>query len=119
MKDVIGILPERIQTQIDALAARITDKFVNLLETTESITEKHIEDHEGKWNEIDQYFKVVEEAVEAQKAWNRNYPNKDEEHLDILFALLTLFHIKKFKREEILLAITICLKKFHERGWLF
>lgn len=108
---------ERVQRQIDESSEHLTNRFWELINITKQITDKHIDDHEGKWNLNDQYLKIIEECVEAQKAHSRNLDDKNEEHLDIFFALLTLFHFQNFTRDEIEIAISKCLEKFHERGW--
>ena len=99
-------------------AQKITSILWNLVQETKSITDAHIASHEGKWPIEKQYLKVYEEVGEAQKAFERNLPKKNEEHMDIVFADLTLLHFYDMTKEDMLRAIYDCLAKFHRRGWI-
>lgn len=110
---------ERIEEQIDVLADIITNSLWMLIQTTKPITDKHIEDYEAKWPIAEQYLKVHEETDEAYKGYKRNLTGWKQEHLDMMFSQLTLFHLHNFKKEDIRKEVKDCLIKFHERGWLF
>lgn len=111
-------IPEEIDQKLHLLARNIAINVHQLREATKNITLKHIEDHEGNWPRQEQYFKIIEEVVESEKAYARNYNDENEEHFDILFALLTLYHIRDKSKEEDEKAIYDCLVKFHRKGWL-
>lgn len=100
------------------IAIEITNNFSQLVLITKPITKKHQYQHEGKWPLSDQYLKVHEETVEAAKGFNRNLTGWREEHLDMMFSMLTLFHLHDFTRDEIFNAILDCVKKFYKRGWI-
>lgn len=111
-------LPETTIKKLEDKAHKLTDIFWQLVQETKPITEAHIADHEGKWPIEKQYLKVYEEVGEAQKAYERNYDDKDEEHLDIIFASLTLHHFYNMSKDDIFSAIYLCLIKFEAKGWM-
>lgn len=116
---MINEIPQEILEKIHLMAESITEKLWDIVEITRPITIKHLEDHEGSWNESDQYCKIHEETVESKKATDRNLPDKNKEHLDIFFSWLTLIHNKKMTKRESYGAVFADLVKFHQRGWLF
>ena len=111
-------LPEETRKKLMDKAVQITDLLWNLLQLTKPITEAHIESHEAKWPIEKQYLKVYEETAEAEKAYSRNYPNKNEEHMDIIFASLTLHHFYNMSKDDMYKAILACLVKFWKKGWM-
>ncbi len=111
-------MPEEIKEKLAKMAYQITESLESLLAITQPITKKHIEDHEGKWPIEKQYLKLYEETGEAEKAFARNLPGVDQEHMDIMFSFLTLMHFRNNKKEELYNAILECLIKFERRGWI-
>lgn len=111
-------LPEETVRKLQAEAKKLTDIFWQLVQETQPITKAHIESHEGKWPIEKQYLKVYEEVGEAQKAYERNYPDKNEEHMDIIFSSLTLHHFYDMSKDDMFLAIYSCLVKFEGKGWM-
>lgn len=112
------ILPEARKIQLQDKAKQLTNFFWDLVQATKPITEAHIESHEAKWPIEKQYLKVYEEIGEAQKAFERNYDDKNEEHMDLIFASLTLHHFYNMSKDDIFQAIYSCLVKFDEKGWM-
>lgn len=104
--------------KIESLAELISNKLNELSLVTEDITKQHVVDHEGKWPLEKQYNKVHEEAVEANKAYTKNLATINEEHMDIFFSVITLFHLHDFSKNDIQEGVRACLIKFYERGWL-
>lgn len=103
---------------INELTEKLFDTFWNLIELTRPITQKHISEYEAKWPISEQYLKIHEETTEAYKGFKRNLVGYKEEHLDIFFSLLTLFHFHDFSKEDIKIEIKNCLVKFHQRSWI-
>lgn len=111
-------LPEEHKKMLRNKALDISNILWDLVQITKPITVKHIESHEAKWPIEKQYLKVYEEVGEAQKAYERNLPNKNEEHMDIVFSVLTLHHFYDMDKEQMLEAIYTCLVKFELKGWI-
>ena len=111
-------IPEETQTALKAMARNIQVNLTNMLNTTKSIHAKHLEDHEGVWPIDKQYLKLYEEMGEAEKAYSRNLTNQNMEHMDVMFAFITLMHFKNLNADDLYLAILECLTKFHRRGWI-
>ncbi len=111
-------ISEENMEKLKNIAIEITNCFSQLVLLTKPITDKHLEDHEGKWPISEQYLKVHEETSEAYKGYNRNLVEWKEEHFDMMFAQLTLFHLHKFSRDVMFEEIFNCVKKFYKRGWL-
>ena len=118
MNEDLTEMPDETKKKLENIALQITESLELLIEYTRPITKKHIEDHEGKWPIEKQYLKLYEETGEAEKAFARNLPTVDQEHMDIMFSFLTLMHFRDNKSGEIYQAILECLIKFERRGWI-
>jgi len=96
----------------------ITNAINTIKNETRRITDFHV-NKVGKWNPNLQLLQIIEEVMEVRKDWKENNVEKErEEYVDILMAVMTLYHIEEVTDEEIKRAVTKVLNKYVERGWI-
>lgn len=84
-----------------------------LLTRGRKVTEGHIKKN-GEWCLNEQLLKVYEEVAELQQA--DNPLNALEEGCDIIYSVLTFFHIARFDDYAIKEALESTMKKIEKRA---
>lgn len=89
------------------------EKLINITQPITTGAENKL----GDWPIKKQYDHIHSEVTEAFAEYYKNQSSEDED-MDILMTVLTLFHKKGYSHQDKKFSVARMIKKYKERGFL-